>query len=124
VVPGAAPAAAPAPPPPSPQEEPKYFVHTVKYSGETVSIIAGWYTGDIMNWEALAAANPNLNPSRIVQGNKIRIPEKMMIKKEPMPKEFVDGFYHHKATGKPKDQPKPPPPAETEEEPALFGPKK
>lgn len=128
--PGTFPGAAPGQIPQGPQEEQRYFVHTVKYSGESVSIIAGWYIGDIMKWEALAAANPNINPNRIVQGNKIRIPEKMMIRKDPMPKEFVDSFYQQKGTvqkgtGKPKGQPPPPPPTETtEEEPALFGPKK
>lgn len=129
---GAAPATAPLPPPivhPAPPlpEETKYYVHTVKFSGETVSIIAGWYLGDIMKYEALAAANPTINPSRIVVGNKIRIPEHLMIKKEAMPKEFVDSFYSKgpgQKGGKPKGQPATPPPTETEEEPALFGPKK
>lgn len=99
----------------------KYFVHVVKYWGESVSIIAGWYTGDIKNWEALAAANPDINPNRIVQGNRIHIPENMMIKHDPMPKEFVDSFYP-KGPGKAKPS-APAAPAE-EEEPALFGPKK
>jgi hypothetical protein len=111
--PSKAPAKAPGP-------ETKYFVHVVRYWGESVSIIAGWYTGDIKNWEALAAANPAINPNRIMKGDKIRIPEDIMIKHEPMPKEYVDSFYP-KGPGKPK----PPAPAQrVEEEPALFGPRK
>lgn len=105
----------------APGGETKHFVHVVKYWGESVSIIAGWYTGDIKNWEALAAANPDINPNRIVQGNRIRIPENLMIKHDPMPKEFVDSFYP-KGPGKAKPS-APATPAE-EEEPALFGPKK
>jgi hypothetical protein len=93
----------------------------VKYWGESVSIIAGWYTGDIKNWEALAAANPDINANRIVQGNRIRIPETLMIKHDPMPKEFVDSFYP-KGPGKAK--PSAPATPDGDEEPALFGPKK
>lgn len=103
-----------------------YYTHTVRWPGETVSIIAGWYTGDIENWKAVAEANPGINPSRISGGLKILIPEKMMKTHDPMPREFVEGFYP-KARLKPKQSKEPSkpvtPPAE-EEEPVLFGPKK
>jgi len=149
-VPSAVPAPQPAPPPtpalppsvppatprepgaalPTPpgKAEPTYLVHTVKWSGETVSIIAGWYTGDIENWKALAEANPNINPNRIFEGNKILIPENLLKTRDPMTKEFVESFYP-----KPKPKPAPPKPAppkaapaqpkEKEEEIDLFGPK-
>ena len=29
------------------EEKTSYYEHTVQWPGETVSIIAGWYTGDI-----------------------------------------------------------------------------
>ncbi|MBI5055064.1 MAG: LysM peptidoglycan-binding domain-containing protein [Nitrospirae bacterium] len=109
------------------QTEPpvSYFVHTVKWPGETVSIIAGWYTGDIQNWKALADANPDINPSRIHPGMNINVPEDMMKTRDPMPKEFVDSFYPKAVIEKapPKPTPPPPPPP-VEEEPPLFGPKK
>ncbi len=118
--------AAPLPGPPAkvePTEKMTYLVHTVKWSGETVSIIAGWYTGDIENWKALAEANPNINPNRIYEGNKILIPEKLLKTRDPMTKEFVEKFY-------PKPKPKPAPskpapsqPKDKEEELDLFGPK-
>lgn len=99
-----------------------YYTHTVRWPGETVSIIAGWYTGDIENWKVLAEANPDINPSLISEGLKIVIPENMMKTHDPMPKEFVDSFYP-----KPKPSKEPSksvtPPTE-EEEPVLFGPKK
>ena len=38
------------------------FVHMVQWSGETLPIIAKWYTGDSDNWQFLADANPNINP--------------------------------------------------------------
>src|SRR4030067_1431696 len=65
-----------------------YYTHTVRWTGETVSIIAGWYTGDIENWKALGEANPGLNPNRISEGLKILIPKKLIINHGPMPKEF------------------------------------
>jgi len=124
------PVLAPPPPrgpsPPAPVEaEPKpkeaHFAHTVRWSGETVSIIAGWYTGDIENWKALAQANPNINPNRIFEGNRILIPESLLKTREPMPKEFVDGFYSKSKKETPR--PKPGPSQKEGEEPKLFGPK-
>lgn len=88
-----APAPAPAAGPAKPSPDVQYFVHTVKFKGESVSIIAGWYTGDIQNWKILAEHNPDINPNRIFEGNKIRIPEYMMKTKAPMTKEYVDSLY-------------------------------
>jgi hypothetical protein len=92
-----------------------YHVHTVQWSGESVSIIAGWYTGDIENWKALANANPKINPNFIIKGNTIRIPEYLLKTREPMPKDYVDSYY-------PKKKEEMDAPVE-EEEPELFGPK-
>jgi len=105
--------AVPAPPPTS------YYTYTVKWSGESVSIIAAWYTGDLQNWKILAQANPALNPNLIFPGIKVLIPENIMKRHDPMPKEFVDSFYPKgkvKAPPKPGEQKK-------DEEPSLFGPK-
>jgi hypothetical protein len=92
-----------------------YFVHTVKYQGETVSIIAAWYLGDKMRFDVLAAANPEITPTLIRAGMKIRIPENLMKTHELMPKDFVDSFYPR--------PPKPSPPEPPKEEPQLIGPK-
>ena len=98
-----------------------YFVHTVKWRGESVSIIAGWYTGDIQNWKTLKECNPDINPSRIFEGMKIRIPENMMKTKAPMPKEYVDGYYPKQQK---KDAGRSSPQSSSEaKEPTLFGPK-
>jgi len=108
------PAKAPPPPPETPAARAgrqSFYSHTVQYSGETVSIIAAWYTGDKMNYKILAAANPEIKPHQIHVGMKILIPESMMVTREPMPKSFVDGFY---------PEPKKPQP---DEEPTLIGPK-
>jgi len=105
--------------------EKTYFTHTVKWGGETLFIIAAWYTGDRENWKALAEAmtreNPNVSIHRIRVGNKIPVPESLMKVRDPMPKDFVDNFYQ---TSKPEKPPSKPAPAQKEEEePKLFGPK-
>ncbi|MBW1732411.1 MAG: LysM peptidoglycan-binding domain-containing protein [Deltaproteobacteria bacterium] len=125
--PAPAPQPAPAPPPPpkevekpQPQPEkkveppplppkPPYLEHVVRWSGETLSLIAKWYTGKFNNWGALAEANPEINPRRMRKGNIIRIPWELLTTEKPMPKSFVDRFAPKKRL---------------EEEPVLFGPKK
>ncbi len=69
--------------------KPSYYYHKVKYPGETLSLIAKWYTGDMENWRALTKANPKLDPDRIIVGNRIRIPHKLLNTKKPMPRSFV-----------------------------------
>jgi hypothetical protein len=105
------------PPPPVKETKPQevFFRHTVKWSGETLSIIALWYTGDQSNWKTIAQANPDLNPNRILGGHEILIPERLMKTHDPLSKEYVDRFYARAKKEKPKAQ---------EEEPKLFGPKK
>ena len=67
-------------------------MHQVKWEGETLSIHAKWYTGSLNNWKAIAKVNPALDPNRIVIGNDIRIPESLLITRNPMPKSFLAGF--------------------------------
>jgi len=117
--------------------KPSYYHHRVKYSGETLSIIAKWYTGDAENWQALTKANPKLNPKRINVGDKIRIPRKLLNTKRPMPRSFMVASTKkkHKAptttpseakTTKTAKKEEPPPPESASKEPEvleLFGPK-
>jgi hypothetical protein len=70
-------------------ETPTHFTHTVRWGGESLSIIAKWYTGDLKNWKALAGANPDLDPDRIRVGDKIRIPKELMKATKPLPRDFV-----------------------------------
>jgi hypothetical protein len=113
---------------PSPQvkAEPKpretHIAHTVKWSGETLSIISLWYTGNQGNWKAIAQTNANLDPNRIYVGNEILIPAGLLKTQNSLPKEFVDRFYSKAKKEKPK--PVLHPGEIEEEEPKLFGPKK
>ncbi|MEN6320444.1 MAG: LysM domain-containing protein [Syntrophaceae bacterium] len=96
-----------------------YYVHTVKWQGESLSIIAGWYTGDVQNWKILAEANPSMDPTVVVVGQKINIPEHIMTKRSPMTKAHVDSYYHKHRKTKTRSSPS----GTKEEAPSLYGPK-
>lgn len=66
-----------------------YFVHQVRWRGESLSLIAKWYTGHYNNWKAVAQANPGLNPNHIKLGNRIYIPPEMLITKKTLPRKLV-----------------------------------
>lgn len=121
-----------------------YYIHTVKLSDESISIIAKWFTGDLMNWEVLARYNPTINPNRIFLGDKIKIPRDIMTTHAPMTPEFVEASQPQARRKKAeitaqetKQQVKVEPASPTtvqstpepatepvvEEEPLLFGPK-
>lgn len=68
----------------------EYSYHTVMYSGETLSIIARWYTGQSGNWEVLLDHNGDLDPRRLQIGDLVKIPQELLIRDESMPKSFVD----------------------------------
>ena len=102
-----------------PPEHPPYYLHTVRWSGESLSIIAEWYTGDLKHWELLADANPALDPDRIFPGDTIRIPSHLVKTQSPMPRAFVDS---HQPIPEEKTLPsQPAPQPDTDED--LFGPK-
>ena len=105
----------------TPPPKPAYHVHTVRWPGESLSIIAKWYTGDLENWRALARVNPGLDPNRIHVGDKIQIPVPMLKTGEAMPRDFVASF---ESTPEQPVQPAEGPPEPPSEEPELFGPKR
>jgi hypothetical protein len=72
---------------PSPVAE--FYVHKVRWSGETLSVITQWYTGTYKNWQTVARANPDLNPEMILYGDDILIPADLLKTNEPMPREFL-----------------------------------
>jgi len=109
------PSSPPLPDKAEPKSQETSYRHKVKWNGETLSIIALWYTGDTNHWKTIAQANPGMNPHRIFDGSEILIPETLMKTREPLPKEYVDRFFAKGRKEKPKAR---------EEEPKLFGPKK
>lgn len=117
--------------PPSPhpavkktEPQPALYPHTVKYSGETLSVIALWYTGSHGNWKEIAQANPDMNPDRIFPGDEILIPEGLLRTRDPLSKEFVDRINAKTKKEKPKANTQVKSVQTHQEEPKLFGPKK
>jgi iron uptake system EfeUOB component EfeO/EfeM len=65
------------------------FFHQVRWEGETLSLIAKWYTGDWRNWKALAEVNPWVEPNNMFTGLKVKIPRQLLTNQKDMPREFV-----------------------------------
>jgi hypothetical protein len=102
------------------QPRSSYYFHKVKYPGESISIIAKWYTGDVKNWHSVAKVNPKLDPNRITVGDKIRIPNKLLHTQKPMPRSFVVGSAKRKKSE--PSQVKTVKTAEKESEPSATSP--
>ena len=66
-----------------------YYEHKVRWEGETLSLIAKWYTGSQKNWKVLAKDNPWLEPNNLSTGHKIFIARNLLKTKKPMPRDFV-----------------------------------
>jgi len=100
----------------------RYFVHRVRWPGETLITIARWYTGDPENWQSVAQANPSLNPDHINIGDTIRIPRQLLNTSAPMPEAFVAASLQKTPAAPQPARPAPVKPEEPEEV-ELFGPK-
>ena len=81
--------------PPAPPK-PVFFEHKIKFSGETLAAIAGWYTGDAKNWHAIAAANPKLKPNNLQIGDAVEIPENLITQVEELPKKLPKRLMNQK----------------------------
>ena len=92
-------------------EEKNDLIHKVKWNRETLYTIALWYTGAGNNWRRLVAENPQINPQRMPIGELVRIPEVLLIRRRPMPVDFLQSL--------PSQKPKPPDPLVA---PPLYGP--
>jgi hypothetical protein len=111
---------------PAAEPEPADLVHTVRWNGESLSVIAKWYTGEAENWRLLAKHNLLNDPDRIDIGDPISIPEPLLRTREPLPREFVRRHAPPPPKTGPPDEPGPAgaaPEPSPEEDPELFGPK-
>jgi hypothetical protein len=83
----------------NPDRQDEYFIHTSRWSWETLAYVAEWYTGDAKNEKNLAAINPDVNAQKIAVGSEIRIPADLLKTREPLPKNFNgedrQDFYKH-----------------------------
>lgn len=104
---------------PTTPPKPEPLVHTVRWQGESLWIIAKWYTGDGRNWETIAEANPGLDPRRIDIDDTIQVPDYLLKTRDPLPKSYVAS----QSQSRPSDSTESEEPAEDNEDLELFGPK-
>lgn len=67
----------------------KPFIHTVKYKGETLSLISKWYTGSIDNWKEVHKLNPEIVITKMKIGATVMIPGGKLKRTTPLMKEYV-----------------------------------
>ncbi len=65
------------------------IIHTVRYRGETLALIAAWYAQDQSLWPKLLEANPGIKPKSLQIADKIFIPESLLKQRTAMPASFV-----------------------------------
>ena len=71
------------------KEEIETFTHTVKYRGETLSLIAKWYTGDVLNWKKIHKLNPNIIEKKMQIGVTVILPIELVKTTNLLTKEYV-----------------------------------
>lgn len=91
------------------------LVHEVQWKGESLSLIAKWYTGDAGNWKNLSDLNRLSDPHRIHIGCTISIPASLLITREPLPRACVTDSLKTSEEAEPA--------GDDEKKPALFGPR-
>jgi hypothetical protein len=67
-----------------------YYVHIVRWEGESLSAISRWYIGNYKYWRLLAKHNPELDPYNIHIGDRVWIPKDKMKVFRQMPEEFIN----------------------------------
>jgi hypothetical protein len=64
-----------------------FFVHLVKFRGETAARIARWYTGSYESWREIALANEGLSSpnAQLKIGREVKIPSELVVRSTPFP---------------------------------------
>ncbi len=71
---------------PAPTPTPSFFIHVVKYRGETLGQITEWYTGRYDNWRAVARANGLAVPNEVLSiGKEVKVPAQLLVRQDPLP---------------------------------------
>ena len=77
------------------ESHPDFYKHSVRWPGESLSLIASWYTGASKNWRQLAKSNPHLNPNQIKSGNVVMIPTSLLKTRVPLPQKAAAKYTSH-----------------------------
>ncbi len=105
------------------EAKPDVYVHTVEWPGETLPMIAQWYTGNKDNGKVLAKTNPTIAADRLVVGDQVLIPLELVKNNKSMPQEFLATFSAKERAAPKKASPKPKPVPEKKDEFQPYGPK-
>lgn len=99
------------------------YVHLVEWPGETLPMIAQWYTGNKDNGKILSRTSPDIVPDRLEVGDHVLIPLALMKNSTKMPREFFSTFGAKDRPAPKKASPKAKPAPVKQEEFQLYGPK-
>ncbi len=70
------------------------ITHNVTYPGETLRMIASWYTGSAENTKRIARINGITTPDLLVIGQAVRIPRYLMKRSDPLPQSEVERYIN------------------------------
>lgn len=104
--------------------------HRVSRAGETLDVVAQWYTGDSSTVKELAALNKIQDPDVLTFGQRIMIPSRLLRRRDPLPEVAVseavnignDALQHQRARarlGPPRDQPSAKPSDQPSDQPSA-----
>lgn len=65
------------------------LAHTISFSGETLGVIASWYTGEAGNWKAIVENNPGIDPVRLKIGQVVLVPRNLLVREDPLLKKSI-----------------------------------
>lgn len=82
----------------------EYLIHRITIPGENLGIIAMWYTGDETTWRNFYIPASSGTIRRLKRGDRIFVPNRLIIRSKPLPKDFVDA-HKKEAVAVAKDQP-------------------
>jgi len=81
--------------------ESEYLSHRITYSGETLGVIALWYAGDSSLWRSFYIPATSGTIRKLKRGDEILIPTKLVVRHEPLSREFV---HHHQPSTAAKEK--------------------
>lgn len=105
------------------EAKPDVYVHTVEWAGETLPMIAQWYTGNKDNGKILAKTNPGIAADRLAVDDQILIPLELVKNNKKMPKEFLSTFSAKDRAAPKKSSSKTKPAPEKKDGFQPYGPK-
>ena len=74
------------------------ITHNVSYPGETLRMIASWYTGSAENTKRIARINGITTPDLLVIGQTVRIPRYLLKRSDILPQSEVERYINSLST--------------------------